>query len=90
MTDVVMPRMGHGIIEGTLTRWLKKPGDRVERREPLFEMSTRKVDAEVPSPADGTLAVILVAEGTTVGIGTVVARIASGGAAAQSERENRI
>ena len=55
MTDVVMPQMGESIVEGTLTKWLKKPGDKVERDEPLFEISTDKVDTEIPSPAAGTL-----------------------------------
>jgi 2-oxoglutarate dehydrogenase E2 component (dihydrolipoamide succinyltransferase) len=84
MTDVVMPQMGESIVEGTLTKWLKKPGERVERDEPLFEISTDKVDTEIPSPAAGTLAEVLVEEGKTVGINTVVARIdeAEGGAAA--------
>jgi 2-oxoglutarate dehydrogenase E2 component (dihydrolipoamide succinyltransferase) len=84
MTDVVMPQMGESIVEGTLTKWLKKPGDRVERDEPLFEISTDKVDTEIPSPAAGTLAEVLVEEGKTVGINTVVARIdeAEGAAAA--------
>jgi 2-oxoglutarate dehydrogenase E2 component (dihydrolipoamide succinyltransferase) len=76
MTDVVMPQMGESIVEGTLTKWLKKPGDRVERDEPLFEISTDKVDTEIPSPAAGTLAETLVEEGKTVGINTIVARIA--------------
>lgn len=83
MTDVVMPQMGESIVEGTLTRWLKKPGDRVERDEPLFEISTDKVDTEIPSPAAGTLQEVLVEEGKTVGISTVVARIDDGGGAAQ-------
>jgi 2-oxoglutarate dehydrogenase E2 component (dihydrolipoamide succinyltransferase) len=78
MTDVVMPQMGESIVEGTLTKWLKKPGERVERDEPLFEISTDKVDTEIPSPAAGTLAEVLVAEGVTVGIKTVVARIQEG------------
>ena len=84
MTDVVMPQMGESIVEGTLTKWLKKPGERIERDEPLFEISTDKVDTEIPSPAAGTLSEILVEEGKTVGINTVVARIdeAGGGAAA--------
>ncbi|MCX6631872.1 MAG: dihydrolipoamide acetyltransferase family protein [Candidatus Solibacter sp.] len=81
MTDVVMPQMGESIVEGTLTKWLKKPGERIERDEPLFEISTDKVDTEIPSPAAGTLAEILVEEGKTVGINTVVARIEEGGAA---------
>ena len=82
MTDVVMPQMGESIVEGTLTKWLKKPGDRVERDEPLFEISTDKVDTEIPSPAAGTLSEVLVEEGKTVGINTVVARIDSGAGAA--------
>jgi pyruvate dehydrogenase E2 component (dihydrolipoamide acetyltransferase) len=81
MTDVVMPQMGESIVEGTLTKWLKKPGDTVERDEPLFEISTDKVDTEIPSPAAGTLAEILVEEGKTVGINTVVARINEAGSA---------
>src|SRR5215472_5082232 len=84
MTDVVMPQMGESIVEGTLTRWLKRPGDHVERDEPLFEISTDKVDTEIPSPAAGTLSEVLVEEGKTVGINTVVARIdGAGGAAAK-------
>jgi 2-oxoglutarate dehydrogenase E2 component (dihydrolipoamide succinyltransferase) len=82
MTDVVMPQMGESIVEGTLTKWLKKAGDTVERDEPLFEISTDKVDTEIPSPAAGTLAEVLVEEGKTVGINTIVARINEGGAAA--------
>src|SRR5207248_230655 len=69
------------IVEGTLTKWLKKPGDHVERDEPLFEISTDKVDTEIPSPAAGTLAEVLVEEGKTVGINTIVARIDEGGGA---------
>ena len=82
MTDVVMPQMGESIVEGTLTKWLKKAGDSVERDEPLFEISTDKVDTEIPSPSAGTLSEVLVQEGQTVGINTVVARIAESGAAA--------
>ena len=78
MTDVVMPQMGESIVEGTLTKWLKKPGDHVDRDEPLFEISTDKVDTEIPSPVAGTLAEVLVEEGKTVGINTVVARIDDG------------
>ena len=78
MTDVVMPQMGESIVEGTLTKWLKKAGDHVERDEPLFEISTDKVDTEIPSPAAGTLREVLVEEGKTVGINTVVARIEDG------------
>ncbi|MDW8353168.1 MAG: 2-oxoglutarate dehydrogenase, E2 component, dihydrolipoamide succinyltransferase [Bryobacterales bacterium] len=79
MTDVVMPQMGESIVEGTVTRWLKKKGDRVERDEPLFEISTDKVDTEIPSPAAGVLVEILVQEGETVPINTVVARIEESG-----------
>src|SRR5256885_9809622 len=78
MTDVVMPQMAESIVEGTLTKWLKKPGEHVERDEPLFEISTDKVDTEIPSPAAGTLTEVLVEEGKTVGINTVVARISDG------------
>ena len=81
-TDVVMPQMGESITEGTITKWLKKPGDTVQRDEPLFEISTDKVDAEIPSPAAGTLKEIKIAEGTTVQINTVVAVIEEGGSAA--------
>src|SRR3989442_15460577 len=87
MTDVVMPQMGESIVEGTLTKWLKKPGERIERDEPLFEISTDKVDTEIPSPAAGTLAEILVEEGKTVGINTIVARIDEGGGAAAKPAE---
>jgi len=82
MTDVVMPQMGESIVEGTLTKWLKKPGEHVERDEPLFEISTDKVDTEIPSPAAGTLSEVMVEEGKTVGINTVVARIEENGAVA--------
>jgi len=78
MIDIVMPQMGESIVEGTLTKWLKKAGDRVERDEPLFEISTDKVDTEIPSPVAGTLQEIIVEEGKTVGINTVVGRIADG------------
>lgn len=81
MADVVMPQMGESIVEGTLTKWLKKVGDRVERDEPLFEISTDKVDTEIPSPAAGVLTEILVQEGATVAINTVVARIGAEGEA---------
>ena len=89
MTDVVMPQMGESIVEGTLTKWLKKPGERIERDEPLFEISTDKVDTEIPSPAAGTLAEVLVEEGKTVGINTVVARINEGGTAAAKPAESQ-
>jgi 2-oxoglutarate dehydrogenase E2 component (dihydrolipoamide succinyltransferase) len=78
MIDVVMPQMGESIVEGTLTKWLKKQGDHVERDEPLFEISTDKVDTEIPSPSAGTLSEIMVEEGKTVGINTVVGRISEG------------
>src|SRR5882672_5003382 len=80
--DVVMPQMGESIFEGTITKWLKKPGDKVERDEPLFEISTDKVDAEIPSPTAGVLKDIKVKEGQTVPINTVVATIDGAGAAA--------
>ncbi len=73
--DVVMPQMGESIAEGTLSRWLKKVGDEVSRDEPIFEISTDKVDAEIPSPAAGVITEILVGEGLTVAVQTVVARI---------------
>lgn len=79
-TEVVMPQMGESITEGTLTRWLKKVGDKVERDEPIFEISTDKVDAEIPSPAAGVLTEIKVPEGSTVQINTVVAVIGGGAA----------
>jgi pyruvate dehydrogenase E2 component (dihydrolipoyllysine-residue acetyltransferase) len=82
--DVIMPQMGESIFEGTITKWLKKPGDKIERDEPLFEISTDKVDAEIPSPAAGVLKEIKVKEGQTVPIQTVVASIDSAGAAASS------
>src|SRR5579871_3569774 len=80
--DVIMPQMGESIFEGTITRWLKKPGDHVERDEPLFEISTDKVDAEIPAPSAGTLKEIKVNEGQTVPIQTVVAVIDAAGTAA--------
>jgi pyruvate dehydrogenase E2 component (dihydrolipoyllysine-residue acetyltransferase) len=79
--DVIMPQMGESIFEGTITKWLKKPGDKIERDEPLFEISTDKVDAEIPSPAAGVLKEIKVNEGQTVPIQTVVAVIDAAGAA---------
>lgn len=85
MTDVLMPQMGESIVEGTLTRWLKKPGDSVKRDEPLFEISTDKVDTEIPSPAEGVLKEILVEAGATVQINTVVAKIDEGGSASAEE-----
>ncbi len=81
MADVIMPQMGESIAEGTVTKWLKNLGDRVERDEPLFEISTDKVDAEIPSPAAGILKEIRVAPGTTVPINTVVGVVAAEGEA---------
>src|ERR687894_1137287 len=80
-TEVVMPQMGESIAEGTITRWLKKVGERVERDEPLFEISTDKVDAEIPSPAAGTLTQVLFKEGDTVEVNKVVAYIGDAGEA---------
>ena len=76
--EVPMPQMGESIAEGTVSKWLKVPGDAVERDEPILEISTDKVDAEIPAPAAGTLAEILVGEGETVEVGTVVAYISEG------------
>jgi 2-oxoglutarate dehydrogenase E2 component (dihydrolipoamide succinyltransferase) len=80
--EVVMPQMGESIAEGTVSKWLKKVGDRVERDEPLLEISTDKVDAEIPSPAAGTLSEIVVQEGQTVAVNAVVARLSAEGEAA--------
>src|SRR5450631_2145012 len=80
-TDVIMPQMGESIFEGTITKWLKKPGDAVQQDEPLFEISTDKVDAEIPSPAAGVLSEIKAQAGTTVQINTVVAVIGVAGTA---------
>ena len=79
--DVIMPQMGESIAEGTLTRWLKEVGETVERDEDLFEISTDKVDADIPSPVAGTLVEILVEEGATVEVNTVVARVDTEGSA---------
>jgi pyruvate dehydrogenase E2 component (dihydrolipoamide acetyltransferase) len=78
-TEIVMPQMGESIVEGTITKWLKKPGDKVQRDEPLFEISTDKVDAEIPSPASGVLQEIKVSEGATVQVNTVVGTISADG-----------
>ena len=90
MIDVVMPQMGESIVEGTLTKWLKKAGEHVERDEPLFEISTDKVDTEIPAPAAGVLKEVLVEEGKTVAISTVVGRIdeaAGNGASAPAQSQ---
>src|SRR5437660_7368442 len=84
-TDVVMPQMGESIAEGTIVRWIKKVGDKVDRDEPLFEISTDKVDAEIPSPAAGVISEIRVKEGETVPVNSVVAVI---GAAASAATES--
>jgi len=81
-TDIVMPQMGESIFEGTITKWLKKPGDKVQRDEPLFEISTDKVDAEIPAPASGVLGEIKAAEGSTVQVNSVVGVITDGDGAA--------
>src|SRR5881409_2888025 len=81
-TDVVMPQMGESIAEGTIVRWIKKVGEKVDRDEPLFEISTDKVDAEIPSPAAGVVSEIRVKEGETVPVNSVVAVIGSTSAAA--------
>ncbi len=85
-TDIVMPQMGESIVEGTITKWLKKPGDKIQRDEPLFEISTDKVDAEIPAPASGVLQDIKVAEGATVQVNTVVGTIAADGEAAAAPK----
>src|SRR5438270_2902248 len=81
-TDVVMPQMGESVAEGTIVRWMKKVGDQVDRDEPLFEISTDKVDAEIPSPAAGILSEIRAQEGETVPVNSVVAVIGTGAEAA--------
>src|SRR5215212_5088546 len=83
-TEVVMPQMGESIAEGTITKWLKKVGDRVERDEPLFEISTDKVDAEIPSPAAGTLTEIKFQEGETVEVNKVIAVLDGGDGSSSS------
>ena len=80
-TEVVMPQMGESITEGTIVKWHKKPGERIDRDEPLFEITTDKVDTEVPAPAAGVLEQILVQEGETVAVGTVVATLGNASAA---------
>ena len=88
-TDVIMPQMGESIVEGTITKWLKKVGEAVEKDEPLFEISTDKVDAEIPSPIAGVLAEIKFPEGATVGINTVVAVLSGASGAGEAPRHLR-
>src|SRR6266850_2196791 len=85
-TDVVMPQMGESIAEGTIVRWIKKVGDAVERDEPLFEISTDKVDAEIPSPVAGVVTEIRAKEGDTVPVNSVVAVIGAAGSASETIR----
>ena len=73
--DVIMPQMGESIAEGTISRWMKKVGDPIKRDEPIFEISTDKVDAEIPAPTAGVLAEILVQEGQTVAVQAIVATV---------------
>ena len=87
MSDVLMPQMGESIVEGTITKWLKKVGETIEQDEPLLEISTDKVDSEVPSPVSGTIDEILAEEGSTVEINTVIARVSEGGGSAKSAEE---
>lgn len=89
LVDVIMPQMGESIAEGTVSRWLKRVGDTIKRDEPLFEISTDKVDAEIPSPSAGVLVEIVVAEGVTVEVLAVVARLETDAAAAVSAPKSR-
>lgn len=75
MRDVLLPRVGKGILSGTLIKWLKNPGDRVDRGEPLFEISTRWIDTKIPAPVAGQLFEVLFAEGETVAVNAIVCRI---------------
>src|ERR671928_2228944 len=85
--DVVMPQMGVSVSEGTITKWLKQQGEQVEADEPLLEISTDKVDTEVPSPGSGVLTEILVQEGQTVDVGTKLAVIGGDGAGAAAPQQ---
>src|SRR6476619_4257020 len=87
--DVVMPQMGESITEGTVSKWLKKEGDRIEKDEAILEISTDKVDAEVPSPGAGILLKINTPEGETVEVGTVVAVVGEAGEAANEPEDRR-
>ncbi len=89
-TDVVMPQMGESIFEGTITKWLKKTGDVVQKDEPLFEISTDKVDAEIPSPVTGVLVAIKAEEGATVAVNTVVAVIGESGSSAEAPENAQV
>src|SRR3977135_232519 len=89
-TDVVMPQMGESIAEGTIVRWIKKVGDSIERDEILFEISTDKVDAEIPSPAAGVLAEIRAKEGDTVAVNSVVAGIGAADAVVPAPPESAL
>ncbi|WP_304439947.1 biotin/lipoyl-containing protein, partial [Corynebacterium sp. HMSC074A09] len=84
-TDVEMPELGESVTEGTITQWLKSVGDTVEVDEPLLEVSTDKVDTEIPSPVAGTLIEILAEEDDTVDVGAVIARVGDGSAAASEK-----
>src|SRR5439155_24443830 len=81
--SIVVPQLGESVAEGTVSKWLKAVGDRVRKEEPLVEIQTDKINVEIPSPAEGTLQQILVAEGTTVLVGTEMAVLANGGGAAR-------
>ena len=88
--DIIMPKMGESITEGTIIKWLKKAGDKVKRDEIIFEISTDKVDTEVPSSVDGTITEILYKENDTVDVGTVVARVSTSGGVVKKEREPKL
>ena len=88
LVDIIMPQMGESIAEGTLSKWLKKVGDEVKRDEPIFEISTDKVDAEIPAPAAGVISEIIVKEGETVAVQTIVARLDTDASAAAPRRES--
>ncbi len=89
-TPVQMPKLGESVVEGTVSRWLKSPGDPIAKLEPLLEISTDKIDTEIPSPADGTLLEILVREGETVGVGTLLGMIGEAGERGKKENGSRV